>query len=117
MARDLLNAVTLLEDRKQLVGVVPLNKSEYIEEGQHIVEHENLPRKIKTPIKYLGHISSSYHSQILNHCISMAMIKGGNKLKGKKLYVSTTKGTKNVPIEIVDPVFIDPEKEGWYHEK
>ena len=39
----------------------------------------------------------------------MAMIKGGNKLKGKKLYVSTTKGTKNVPIEIVDPVFIDPE--------
>ena len=39
----------------------------------------------------------------------MAMIKGGNKLMGKKLYVSTSIGTKNIPVEIVGPVFIDPE--------
>ena len=65
--------------------------------------------KIKTPIKYLGHISSSYHSPNLNHCISMAMIKGGNKLLGKKLYVSTSNGIKNIPVKIVKPVFIDPE--------
>ena len=39
----------------------------------------------------------------------MAMIKGGNKLMGKKLFVSTPKGTKNIPVEIVKPVFIDPE--------
>ena len=91
------------------MGVVPLNKSQFIEEGQHILECENLPKKIKTPINYLGHVSSSYHSPNLNHCISMAMIKGGNKLMGKKLYVSTSKGTKNIPVEIVNPVFIDPE--------
>ena len=41
----------------------------------------------------------------------MAMIKGGNKLMGKKLFVSTSKGNKNIPIEIVKPVFIDPEKQ------
>ena len=107
--RSLKRSDTIREDRKQLVGVVPLNKSQFIEEGQHIVECENLPRKIKTPINYLGHISSSYHSPNLQHCISMAMIKGGNKLMGKKLYVSTSKGTKNIPVEIVNPVFIDPE--------
>ena len=107
--RSLKRSDTIREDRKQLVGVVPLNKSQYIEEGQHIVECENLPRKIKTPINYLGHISSSYHSPNLKHCISMAMIKGGNKLMGKKLYVSTSKGTKNIPVEIVSPVFIDPD--------
>ena len=107
--RSLKRSDTIREDRKQLVGVVPLNKSQFIEEGQHIVECENLPRKIKTPINYLGHISSSYHSPNLKHCISMAMIKGGNKLMGKKLYVSTSKGTKNIPVEIVSPVFIDPE--------
>ena len=92
-----------------MVGVVPIDKSLFIEEGQHIVECENLPNKIKTPIEYLGHSSSSYHSPNLNHCISMAMIKNGNKLKGKKLFVSTSKGTKNIPVEVVSPVFIDPE--------
>ena len=35
--------------------------------------------------------------------------KSGNKLMGKKLFVSTPKGTKNIPVEIVKPVFIDPE--------
>ena len=39
----------------------------------------------------------------------MYMIKSGNKLMGKKLLVSTPKGTKNIPVEIVSPVFIDPE--------
>ncbi len=107
--RSLKRSDTIREDRKQLVGVVPINKSQFIEEGQHIVECKNLPSKIKSPINYLGHISSSYHSPNLNYCISMAMIKGGNKLIGKKLYVSTSKGTKNIPVEIVSPVFIDPE--------
>ena len=107
--RSLTRSDTVRDDRKQLVGIIPLNKSQFIEEGQHVVECENLPRKIKTPINYLGHISSSYHSPNLKHCISMAMIKGGNKLMGKKLYVSTSKGTKNIPVEIVSPVFIDPE--------
>ena len=31
------------------------------------------------------------------------------KLKGKKLFVSTPKGTKNIAVKIVSPVFIDPE--------
>ncbi len=107
--RSLTRSDTVRDDRKQLVGIIPIDKSQFIEEGQHILEFENLPSKIKTPIEYLGHISSSYHSPNLNHCISMAMIKSGNKLKGKKLFVSTPKGTKNIPVEIVSPVFIDPE--------
>ena len=107
--RSLKRSDTAREDRKQLVGVVPLDKSQLIDEGQHIVECENLPKQIKTPIEYLGHISSSYYSPNLNHCISMAMIKGGNKLIGKTLFVSTPSGIKNIPVEIVKPIFIDPE--------
>jgi sarcosine oxidase subunit alpha len=107
--RSLIRSDTVREDRKQLVGIVPLDKSQFIEEGQHIVECETLPRKIKTPIAYLGHITSSYHSPNLNHCIAMALIKGGSKLMGAKFFVSTSKGTKNIPIEVVNPVFIDPE--------
>ena len=107
--RSLIRSDTVREDRKQLVGIVPLDKSQFIEEGQHIVECETLPRKIKTPIAYLGHITSSYHSPNLNHCIAMALIKGGSKLMGAKFFVSTSKGTKNIPVEVVNPVFIDPE--------
>ncbi len=107
--RSLKRSDTIREDRKQLVGIIPLDKSKFIEEGQHVVECENLPNQIKTPIDYLGHISSSYHSPNLNHCISMAMIKGGNKLMGKKLFVSTSKGVQNIPVKVVNPVFIDPD--------
>ena len=107
--RSLTRSDTAREDRKQLVGIVPLDKSEFIEEGQHVVERERLPNPIKTPVEYLGHVSSSYHSPNLNHCIAMAMIKGGNKLMGSKLFVSSSYGAKNIPVEVVSPVFIDPE--------
>ena len=107
--RSLTRSDTAREDRKQLVGIVPLDKSKFIEEGQHIVECQTLPSKIKAPVPYLGHITSSYHSPNLEHCISMALIKGGNKLMGSKLFVSTPNGTKNIPVEVVNPVFIDPE--------
>ena len=86
-----------------------ISKKSSLKSKKILFPDENLPSKIKTPIEYLGHISSSYHSPNLNHCISMAMIKSGNKLMGKKLFVSTPNGTKNIPVEIVNPVFIDPE--------
>tara|TARA_S200000501_G_scaffold348117_1_gene363044 strand:+ start:256 stop:3240 length:2985 start_codon:yes stop_codon:yes gene_type:complete len=107
--RSLKRSDTVRVDRKQLVGIIPVDKSQFIEEGQHILEIERLPSKITTPIEYLGHVSSSYHSPTLNHCISLAMIKGGNKLLGKKVFVSKSKGTKNIPVKIVSPVFIDRE--------
>ena len=107
--RSLTRSDTSREDRKQLVGIIPLDKSKFIEEGQHVVECERLPKPIKTPVESLGHVSSSYHSPNLNHCIAMAMIKGGNKLMGRKLFVSTSNGTRNIPVEVVSPVFIDPE--------
>ena len=107
--RSLTRSDTSRDDRKQLVGIIPVDKSEFIEEGQHVVECERLPKRITTPVEYLGHVSSSYHSPNLNHCIAMAMIKGGNKLMGSKLFVSSTYGTKNIPVEVVSPVFIDPE--------
>ena len=58
--RSLTRSDTAREDRKQLVGIVPINKDQIIEEGQHVVECASLPKKIKEPIKYLGHVSSSY---------------------------------------------------------
>ena len=107
--RSLSRPDTSRADRKQLVGLSPINKKDIIEEGQHIVELNELPKKITNPIKYLGHVSSGYHSPNLNHSIGLAMIKGGKNLLGQKFFVTATGKTKNIPVEIVNPVFIDPE--------
>ncbi len=107
--RSLSRPDTARNDRKQLVGLSPINKKDMIEEGQHIVEINKLPNKIKNPIKYLGHISSSYYSPNLNHSIGLAMVKGGNNLIGQKFFVTASGKTKNIPVEVVNPVFIDPE--------
>ena len=37
------------------------------------------------------------------------MVKGGNNLIGQKFFVTASGKTKNIPVEVVNPVFIDPE--------
>ena len=98
------------ENSKQLVGILPLNKAENIEEGQHIIESETLSTPIRKPVKMLGHITSSYYSPTLDHCVAMALIKGGHKLIGGKAFVSTP-NLKTIPVHIVKPAFVDPKNE------
>tara|TARA_B100000686_G_scaffold9382_2_gene9412 strand:+ start:1112 stop:4105 length:2994 start_codon:yes stop_codon:yes gene_type:complete len=107
--RSLSRSDTSRKDRKQLVGILPVDKNKNIEEGQHILEIKSLPGTIKEPIEYLGHITSSYHSPTLKHCVAMALIKGGNQLMGKKIYVSKSNSSETVESEIVNPVFLDPD--------
>ena len=86
--RSLSRSDTSRKGRKQLVGILAVDRSKIIEEGQHVVESSSIPSKIKFPVKYLGHNTSSYHSPTLNHYVAMAMIEGGNDLIGKKFYVT-----------------------------
>ena len=37
------------------------------------------------------------------------MIRGGKNLLGQKFFVTATGKTRNIPVKIVNPVFIDPE--------
>ena len=106
--RSLSRSDIIKEDRKQLVGIIPINKTYGIEEGQHIIEEENLLTPIKKPVKMLGHITSSYFSPTLDHCIAMALIKDGNRKIGTRLFVSTS-DLNTIPVEVVKPNFIDPK--------
>tara|TARA_Y100000590_G_scaffold238899_1_gene268715 strand:- start:2334 stop:5288 length:2955 start_codon:yes stop_codon:yes gene_type:complete len=108
--RSLSRSDIVREDRKQLVGILPLNKAYGIEEGQHVIEKENLSTPIKEPVKMLGHITSSYFSPTLNHCVAMALIKDGNRKIGTQLFVSTS-DLNTIPVEVVKPGFIDPKNE------
>ena len=108
--RSLTRSDIVSSERKQLVGLVPLNKAYGIEEGQHVIEERDLEIPIKKPIKMLGHVTSSYFSPTLNHCVAMALIKGGNRKIGRQLYVSTS-DLNVIPVEVVKPNFIDPKNE------
>tara|TARA_B100000029_G_scaffold124770_1_gene118243 strand:- start:441 stop:1193 length:753 start_codon:yes stop_codon:yes gene_type:complete len=108
--RSLSRSDIVRENRKQLVGLIPLDKTYGIEEGQHVIEKENLSIPIKKPIEMLGHVTSSYFSPTLKHSVAMALIKGGKKKVGSKLYVSTS-DLNVIPVEVVETSFIDPKNE------
>ena len=104
--RSLTRSDTIRPDRKQLVGIIPSNIDNHLEEGQHVV----LEDKIQTPMPMLGHITSSYFSPTLNHSFGLAVIKNGHALIGTEAFVSTP-DQKTIPVKIVNPVFYDPENQ------
>jgi glycine cleavage system aminomethyltransferase T len=104
--RSLTRSDTVRPDRKQLVGIIPSNTNNHLEEGQHVV----LEDKIQTPMPMLGHITSSYFSPTLNHSFGLAVIKNGHALIGTEAFVSTP-DQKTIPVKIVNPVFYDQENQ------
>ena len=104
--RSLTRSDTIRSDRKQLVGIIPSDKKDSLEEGQHIILNQN----VETPIPMLGHITSSYHSPTLGHSFGLAVIKEGHSLIGKKAYTSTS-DQKTIAVEIVKPIFYDENNE------
>ena len=102
--RSLIRSDTVRKDRKQLVGILPTNKNEKLEEGQHII----LDKEIKIPTPMLGHITSCYQSPTLGHNFALAVIKNGQSLIGTKAFASTPE-LKTIEVEIVEPIFYDKE--------
>ena len=102
--RSLTRSDTIRSDRKQLVGIRPVDQKNIIEEGQHIILSSN----VKPPVKMLGHITSSYMSPNLGHSFAMAVIKDGKKLIGSKVFVSSSSNDA-FEVEIINPIFIDKE--------
>ena len=102
--RSLIRSDTVRKDRKQLVGILPTNKNDRLEEGQHII----LDKEIKTPTPMLGHITSCYQSPTLGHNFALAVIKNGQSLIGTKAFASTPE-LKTIEVEIVEPIFYDKE--------
>jgi sarcosine oxidase subunit alpha len=91
------------KDRKHYVGLLTKDPKEVLEEGAQIVtEVENKP-----PMNMIGHVTSSYYSPNLNKSIALAVVKNGNKLKGKKLYVPMP--NKTIEVTVSDVIFLDKE--------
>ena len=94
-------------DREKIVGVVPIDKKTSIPEGSYIVKDP----KAKLPNPKLGHVSASCWSVEYNNPFSLAIIKDGKNMIGKKLFALSPVKNKSIPVEIVSSHYVDPKGE------
>jgi sarcosine oxidase subunit alpha len=99
LARDTMRA----PDRKQLVGLLTQDPAELLEEGAQIVATRGQP----TPMRLIGHVTSSYHSAVLGRSIALALVRGGRSRHGETLYVPMP--GREIAVQITAPVFYDAE--------
>ncbi len=92
--------------RKQLVGVRSVDGSPIPRGAQILAEKSN-----GMPSKTSGHVSSACYSPHLNKEIGLAMIVDGRQIYGKTMYASSPLTGREVPVEIVHHIFIDPQGE------
>ncbi|GHB28441.1 sarcosine oxidase subunit alpha family protein [Salinicola rhizosphaerae] len=102
--RALTRSDTRREDRKQLVGLKPLDAEVVLEEGAQIV----LDPKQAIPMRMVGHVTSSYYSPTLDHGFALAVVKGGHKRLGERVYLPMADGVTHVA-EVVSSIFFDPK--------
>jgi sarcosine oxidase subunit alpha len=97
--RSLARVAMRAADRKQLVGLETVSSSGVLEEGAQIVE--------AGARKSLGHVTSAYHSAVLDRPIALAMVAGGRARVGQALKVPMPDG--DLDVRVVKPVFYDVE--------
>jgi sarcosine oxidase, subunit alpha len=90
--------------RKQLVGLLPVDRRTVLPEGAQIVETDTLP---EPPVSMLGHVTSSYRSAELGRPFALALVKAGRSRIGETLHVPL--GRALVPVEVTGSVLVDPE--------
>ncbi|KAA5831308.1 2Fe-2S iron-sulfur cluster-binding protein [Saccharopolyspora hirsuta] len=95
---------TARADRKQLVGLLPVEPGELLPEGAQLVAPD-VP--LEPPVPMLGHVTSSYRSAVLDRTFAMALVRGGRGRIGEVLHVPVD--GRRIPVEVTEPVFYDVE--------
>jgi sarcosine oxidase subunit alpha len=91
------------EGRKQLVGLLTEDGTSKLEEGAQIVLDPNQP----IPMKMVGHVTSSYHSDAAGRPIALALVEGGHGKTGDTVYIPMPDRT--IKATITGTTFYDPE--------
>jgi sarcosine oxidase subunit alpha len=94
--RSFARADTSRPDRKQLVGLLPLDRDALIPEGTQLVA---APESRTT----LGHATSSYRSAALGRTFALALLRNGRERIGETVYAD------GLSAEVVDSVLYDKE--------
>ncbi len=94
----------LKDNRKQLVGLKPVDPKVVLPEGAQLV----FDSQQQIPMAMVGHVTSSYYSTSLGYSFALALVKGGLKRLGEKVFAPLVDG-RMIEAEIVSSVFFDPK--------
>ena len=92
-------------DRQKIVGLVPIDRKTSIPEGSHLV----LDKNATLPNPKLGHVSSSCWSVENNNPFSLAILKDGKNMIGKKLFAVSPLKNKSIEVEVISSHYVDHE--------
>ncbi|MCT2184337.1 2Fe-2S iron-sulfur cluster-binding protein [Brevibacterium casei] len=98
---------TAREDRKHLVGVLPVDGETRLIEGAQLVAAGTPITPEDGPVPMIGHVTSSYLSPTLNRPFGLALVENGRNRLGE--VVQSPFGDQVIDVEITSPVFYDPE--------
>ncbi len=94
-----------VESRQKIVGLTPIDRKSSIPEGSHIVQDQNA----QLPNPKLGHVSSSCWSVENNNPFSLAIMKDGKNMIGKKFFAVSPLKNKSIEVEVISSHYVDPE--------
>jgi sarcosine oxidase subunit alpha len=91
-------------DRKQLVGLRPVDGTLRLAEGTQLIDTAEMG---PAPVPMLGFVTSSYCSAELGRTFALALVHGGRDRIGTQIHAVVADRT--VAVDVVEPVFVDPE--------
>jgi sarcosine oxidase subunit alpha len=103
-SRSLRRPDTARPDRKQLVGLLPVDPADLLPEGAQLVAPD---APLAPPVPMLGHVTSSYRSAALGRTFALALVKSGRDRLGQVLHAPL--GDRTIAATVVEPVLYDPE--------
>ncbi|TDK39271.1 sarcosine oxidase subunit alpha family protein [Rhizobium deserti] len=92
-------------DRLQLVGLKPVEADKEIKAGAHLLKENAKPSLANDQ----GFVSSACFSPTLGGFIALAMLKSGRERTGEHIVVWDALRGAEVPAEVCQPVFFDPD--------
>ncbi|MGI8532052.1 MAG: glycine cleavage T C-terminal barrel domain-containing protein, partial [Geodermatophilaceae bacterium] len=96
---------TARDDRRQLVGLVPVDGRSRVAEGAQLVEHGAV--LTRTPVPMAGHVTSSYESVALGTPFALALLTRGASRYDEVL--DAVDAGVATAVRVVPPVAYDPE--------
>ncbi|MHC8508236.1 MAG: sarcosine oxidase subunit alpha family protein [Rhodospirillales bacterium] len=102
LAREGLQAA----DRKQLVGLKPVDGASEIPRGAQLVANPNTP----PPVDMEGEVTSNCISPHIGP-VALGILRRGRERHGEKIFAHSPVTRQTVEVEIRNPHFIDPEGE------
>ena len=94
-------------DRKQLVGLSPSDKSSTIPRGGQIVEH---PYRSQ-PMNMIGEVTSSARSPNIGHPIGLGLVENAKKRMGETVHIVSPVTDEYTKAIVCNPIFFDPSGE------